>query len=302
MMDPYDRFELVLNDRIVKTPIALASMAGIVDAGYAIERADHAGVACIGGYSIDGPARAASAAMAAAGRAEFPDGDPIETIGAQILLLEDTDIVTAVNLRGTTPDAFVSLAEAFGTRVIYEIDAHCRQAPMIEAGSGEYFLHNPDKLAPIIEALASAGVTVSVKMRAGVAKNDQDLARAIWKAGADIIHVDLMDFGHAKLRQIRNSCPLALIANNGINTFDRAKDMFSHGADLISLARHADTATLASLDAAIAQMADETGWYNAPKQLCRGGDVRAFTFCCMPVKDCPLIPALSRIGMPRGTF
>ncbi|MBN1194557.1 MAG: methanogenesis marker 9 domain-containing protein [Methanomicrobiaceae archaeon] len=302
MMDPYDRFELLLNDRVVKTPIALASMAGMVDAGYVLERSEHVGAAFIGGYSIDEPTIAASRVMAEDGRKEFLSDDPIEEIGRQLLLLNDSDVVAGVNLRGSSPDSFRAVSERFGDRVIYEIDAHCRQPSMIGAGCGESLLQHPEALAAVIEGLKSDGVTVSVKIRAGVAKNDQDLARTIWKAEADIIHVDLMDFGHAKLRQIRNSCPLTIIANNGITTFARVKEMFSHGADLVSLARHADPATLARLDTAIAELADDVGWYNAPKQLCRGGDIRAFCFCCMPVKDCPLLPALRRIGMERSEF
>jgi len=159
-----------------------------------------------------------------------------------------------------------------------------------------------EKLLAVVRALKGTGVTVSVKIRAGVANDDRLLAGKLWEAGADILHVDLMDSGTAKLRQIRNSCPLMLIANNSINTFDRMKDMLSHGADIVSLARHADMRTLAGLDAAITRYADEEGWYNAPKQLCRGGDIRSLTFCCMPVKECPLIPTLSRIGMPREDY
>jgi len=80
------------------------------------------------------------------------------------------------------------------------------------------------------------------------------------------------------------------------------REMLSHGADMVSLARKADERTLAGLDAAISRYADEEGWYNSPKQLCRGGDVRSLTFCCMPVKECPLLPALSRIGIPKDDY
>jgi tRNA-dihydrouridine synthase B len=80
------------------------------------------------------------------------------------------------------------------------------------------------------------------------------------------------------------------------------KDMFSHGADMVSLARRSDERTLAGLDAAITRYADQHGWYNAPKQLCRGGDLRALTFCCMPVKNCPLIPTLERESMTREEY
>jgi len=153
-----------------------------------------------------------------------------------------------------------------------------------------------------VQALKAEGVTVSVKIRAGVAGDDRLLAKKLWEAGADILHIDLMDFGTAKLRQIRNSCPLMLIANNSVTTFDRMKDMLSHGADIVSLARQSDARTLAGLDAAITRYADEEGWYNAPKQLCRGGDIRSLAFCCMPVKECPLIPTLARINMPREDY
>jgi len=79
-------------------------------------------------------------------------------------------------------------------------------------------------------------------------------------------------------------------------------DMFAHGADMVSLARRSDERTLSGLDAAICRRADETGWYNAPKQLCRGGDVRSLTFCCMPVKHCPLLPFLDNIGLSRDEY
>ena len=302
MMEAYDRFELLVNDRVVKTPVAIASMAGIVDAAYVLERSAHVGAAFIGGYSIDGPTLEASRQMAQEGRKEFLYDDPLETLEREIDALKQSDVVMGINLRGSTPAAYAEVAGAFGDRVVYEIDAHCRQPAMLEAGCGEYLLEHPAKLVEIIRALKSADVTVSVKIRAGVAADDRDLAHTVWKAGADILHVDLMDYGHNKVRQLRNASPLMLIANNSINTFDRAMDAFSHGADLVSLGRKSDPWTLAGLDAAITRFADEGGWYNAPKQLCRGGDVRALAFCCMPVKACPLIPALEKIGLSRNEY
>ncbi len=302
MMEAYDRFELLINDQIVKTPVAIASMAGVVDAAYVLERADHIGAAFIGGYSVDGPTMDASRRMALEGRKEFLYDDPLEELGRQIDMLKQSDVVTGINLRGSTPAAYAEVASAFEDQVVYEIDAHCRQPAMVEVGCGEFLLQHPARLVEIIHALKSEDVTVSVKIRAGVAADDRDLARVIWKAGADILHVDLMDYGHTRIRQIRNSCPLTLIANNSITTFNRAMDAFSHGADLVSLARKSNLWTLAGLDAAITRVADESGWYNAPKQLCRGGDIRALAFCCMPVKPCPLIPTLERVGLSREDY
>jgi tRNA-dihydrouridine synthase B len=303
MMDAFERFGLLINDRVVRTPIALASMAGIVDSPYVLERADNVGLAFIGGYPIDAKTLLASTAIASAGdRKEFLPDNPVEELRKQIEMMRSSHVIPGINLRGSSPEAYRAIARELGDRVVYEIDAHCRQPEMIAAGCGEHFLKNQKDLCATIRALKEEKVTVSIKIRAGIAKDDRLLAQACWKAGADILHIDLMDFGSAKLRQIRNSCPLLIIANNSINTFDRMREMLSHGADMVSLARQADERTLSGLDAAITRYADEEGWYNSPKQLCRGGDVRSLTFCCMPVKECPLIPTLTRIDMPREEY
>jgi predicted metal-binding transcription factor (methanogenesis marker protein 9) len=33
-------------------------------------------------------------------------------------------------------------------------------------------------------------------------------------------------------------------------------------------------------------------WEDSPSHVCRGGDKRALSFCCPPVKPCPVIYAL----------
>jgi len=303
MMDAFERFGLLINDRVVRTPVGIASMAGIVDASYVLERAGHIGFAFIGGYSIDKKTMDAAQAMTDQGdRKEFLYNDPVEELTTQIEKMAKSTVIPGVNLRGSSPEAFRTIAGALGETVVYEIDAHCRQPAMVAAGCGEHYLKKPDELVAVVRALKKQGVTVSVKIRAGVAADDRMVAQKLWHAGADILHIDLMDFGPAKLRQIRNICPLMLIANNSITGFDKMKDMLSHGADLVSLARQSDVRTLSGLDAAITRFADGAGWYNAPKQLCRGGDIRALTFCCMPVKECPLQPALARMGISKENY
>ncbi|MDD1709353.1 MAG: methanogenesis marker 9 domain-containing protein [Methanoregulaceae archaeon] len=298
----FRKFGIILNRKVVKTPIAIASMAGMVDARYVLERQAHIGAAFIGGYSIDEKTLAASHEIAAKGRKEFLCDDPLKELGEQVRLLRRSDVVTGVNIRGSSPDSFREAAVELGDEVIYEIDAHCRQEPMNRAGVGEYYLHHPDELVRCVQALKSEGVFVSVKIRAGIHPNDAALAQTLWKAGADILHVDLMDLGYQKIRQMRNNCPIFIIANNSMHTFERMKEMLSHGADMVSLARKSDERTLGGLDAAISRYADEHGWYNSPKQLCRGGDLRSLAFCCMPVKNCPLIPTLDKIGVTREEY
>ena len=106
-------------------------MAGIVDAAYVLERADHIGLAFIGGYSIDEPTMNAAKSINSAGdRKEFLYDDPVTELMNQIRKMEGSDIITGINLRGSTPDSYCSLARALGDTVVYEIDAHCRQPAM----------------------------------------------------------------------------------------------------------------------------------------------------------------------------
>ncbi len=297
-----ERFSLRINGSAVRTPIALASMAGVVDAVYTLARAAHVGATFLGGYSVDQPTLAASRRMAGNSRAEFLLDDPIPALRREVGALDGSGLIVGLNLRSATPEALAEVARAIGPSVVYEIDAHCRQPEMIEVGAGEALVHRPEALEASIRALRDEGVSVSVKFRAGVASDDRAIARRCWEAGAEVLHVDLMDFGYPKIREIRNSVPLTLIANNSITTFDQMREMLSHGADLVSLARGASERTLAGLDAAITRYADEQGWYNSPKQLCRGGDIRSLAFCCMPVKSCPLLPTLEKIGLSRDRY
>ena len=128
MMHAFERFGLLINDRIVRTPVGIASMAGIVDVPYVLERAGHIGFAFIGGYSIDAPTLAAAKVVASGGdRKEFLYEDPVAELKAQVALMEKSDVVFGINLRGSSPDSFGSLAKAIGDTVVYEVDAHCRQ-------------------------------------------------------------------------------------------------------------------------------------------------------------------------------
>ena len=38
-------------------------------------------------------------------------------------------------------------------------------------------------------------------------------------------------------------------------------------------------------------------WEDSPSHVCRGGDKRALTFCCPPVKPCPIVFALEEAGI-----
>ncbi len=38
-------------------------------------------------------------------------------------------------------------------------------------------------------------------------------------------------------------------------------------------------------------------WEDSPSHVCRGGDKRALSFCCPPVKPCPIIYALEEVNL-----
>lgn len=295
-------YDICIGDLPVKSPVAVASMAGITDGPYISDLADHIGVGFIGGYAIDTGTMQAAKELIRQGREEFLPGNVADELKKQVALIQKTGVILGVNIRASEAASLVALARELGDGIIYEIDAHCRQKPMIDAGCGEYLLLHQEKLISYVQALKIAGVLVSVKIRAGVASSDPELARLLWKAGADILHIDLMDFTHEYVKKIRNVAPIFIIANNGINTFEKAKEMFAHGADMVSLARQSDPVTLKSLNDMITQYTREHGWYNAPKQLCRGGDIRSLAFCCMPVKPCPLLPTLEKYQISPQEF
>ena len=143
MMEHFERFGLLINNQVVRTPVAIASMAGYVDAEYVRAREKHIGLAFIGGYSIDEPAMKASMLMAREGREEFIHEDMISELRRQVSCMAGSDVVLGINMRGCSPAAFARVAEELGDGLVYEIDAHCRQPPMVEAGAGEYYLKNP---------------------------------------------------------------------------------------------------------------------------------------------------------------
>ena len=128
MMEHFERFGLMINDQIVRTPVAIASMAGVIDAAYVRARENHVGAAFIGGYSIDGPAMEASRVMEAGGRKEFLYEDIVPELRRQIEMMAGSDVVLGVNMRAASPEAYREVASELGPGVVYEIDAHCRQA------------------------------------------------------------------------------------------------------------------------------------------------------------------------------
>jgi TIM-barrel protein len=298
-------FDIRIGYASPKNPIALASMAGVSDSKFA-SRLRNAGLVILGGYNMDEQTNGAARKEIARGRSEFLSDEPMDFLKSE---LEATAGFTtiAINVRAATLSPYIhaaNLAKKFGA--ILEINAHCRQPEMTELGAGEALLKDAGKLCDYIKEIKKTDVVLSVKTRANVV-NDVELARAIEKAGADIIHIDAMSSEGADIgviRRVRNSTGLFIIGNNSVVDFESAKEMFSHGADMVSVARAAlsNPDVINQLILEVSSFQAMTGWYNAPKHICAGGDLRALAFCCLPVKPCALHGALKQAGISANEF
>ena len=303
-----DLFDIKIDDLSFKNPIALAPMGGITDSQFANEFAKDAGLVILGGYNLDAATNLAASEMAKRGRKEFVSDEPLKLIENELGSVK-TESVVAINVRSSTLEPLIEAARmAKNANAIIEIDAHCRQPEMTRIGVGEALLRDLSKLQDTIRKLKATGAIVSVKVRANVIDNIK-MAKAIEDAGADILHVDAMKKGSGAdmetIRKIRDATRLLLIGNNSVTDFDTAKEMFTRGADMVSVGRGVmeDPSLISSLVKEVTLLQQEIGWYNSPKHVCRGeGDLRGLAFCCLPVKPCPVHSNIKKIGLSAKEF
>jgi TIM-barrel protein len=303
-----DLFKINVGNLAIKNPIALASMGGITDSRFANEFAEDAGLVILGGYNLDAATNHAASEIVKRGRKEFISDEPLQLIDNELRSVK-TESVVAINVRSTTLEPLIEAAiMARNANAIIEIDAHCRQPEMTELGIGEALLSDLPKLRDTILKVKETGAIVSVKVRANVVDNIK-MAKAIEDAGADILHVDAMKEGAGAdieaIRKIRDATRLLLIGNNSVNDLNTAKEMFTRGADIVSVGRGImeDPSLITHLVNEITLIQKELGWYNAPKHVCRGeGDLRGLAFCCLPVKPCPVHSNVKKIGLSPKEF
>jgi len=300
-------FDLRIGYVSFKNPIALAPMAGIVDSAFANQYAGNAGLVVLGAFNLDKASIDVASKLVARGRKEFISDEPMELIKREIRAVTSGSAV-AVNVRSTTLEPLIEAAKIIKEEgAILELNAHCRQPEMLEAGIGEALLHDLPRLSAWIRAIKETGVVLSIKVRANVV-NDIELARLIDKSGADIIHVDAVLEGFGvdldAILNYRDATRLFLIGNNSITDFEAAKDMFSRGADMVSIARGVmeNPELINELRENVNSYQKSIGWYNAPKHVCSEGDFRALAFCCLPVKPCPVHEKIRKLGYTAEEF
>lgn len=300
-------FDLHIGYVRFKNPIALAPMAGTVDSAFANQYASSAGLVVLGAFNLDKASIAVASALVARGRKEFISNEPMELIKKEIRAVTSGSAV-AVNVRSTTLDPLIEAAKIVKEEgAILELNAHCRQPEMLEAGLGEALLRDLPRLSAWIRAIKETGVVLSVKVRANVV-DDIELARLIDKAGADIIHVDAGNEGFGTdldaILNYRDATRLFLIGNNSVKDFETAKEMFTRGADMVSAARGVleNSGLIQELVENVTSYQQSIGWYNAPKHVCSDGDFRGLAFCCLPVKPCPVHEKFRKLGYTAEEF
>lgn len=223
-------------------PLALASLSGEADATWALAAAGTVGAAFLGGIALDEPTRSAARQMVEdRDRTEFLPDDPVEFVDRQLAQLDDAPLQAGVNVRAAGPDPVREAAAVCASHgAILEVNAHCRQPEMCEAGSGHALLSAPDRLAEQVAAAAATGATVSVKVRTEVPGVDLPaVARRAADAGADIVHVDAMDSEPA-VADVASATEAAVVANNGVRDAATAREYLDLGADAVSVARASD--------------------------------------------------------------
>ncbi|MFB6074055.1 MAG: tRNA-dihydrouridine synthase [Haloarculaceae archaeon] len=227
--------------RAFEPRVALASLSGRSDAGWARAVEAHVGCAVLGGIAFDGPTRRAARAMADRDRREFLPDDPLAFLDRELAALADAPLRPGFNVRSAAPEPVAAAAAVCRDHdAILEVNAHCRQAEMCAAGAGEALLRQRERLREHVAAAAETGATVSVKVRAEVDGVDLPaVARDIERAGADAIHVDAMD-SERVVERVADATGLFVIANNGVRGRDTAREYLEYGADAVSVGRASD--------------------------------------------------------------
>jgi len=222
-------------------PVALASLSGESDADWAAAGAPYAGLAVLGGIALDDETREAARALVDRDRSEFLPPDPVAFVDEQLAALADVPVRPGFNVRTTTPDPLERAAAVCASHgAVLEVNAHCRQEEMCAAGAGERLLRDTDRLCAQVEAAATAGAAVSVKVRAEVDGVDLvETAARVGEAGAAFVHLDAMD-SEAVVEPVAQATEAAVIANNGVRDRETVAEYLEYGAAAVSVGRPSD--------------------------------------------------------------
>ncbi|MDY6780345.1 MAG: dihydropyrimidine dehydrogenase, partial [Halobacteria archaeon] len=219
--------------------VGLASEAGLTDADYVLRRSEWLDAAFIGGIHADGETREAALEMVDRGRDEFMYDDAFDFVRREFERLEDSEVVPGVNVRSSSPEPLTEMGRIVDRHDgLLEINAHCRQPEMVEAGCGHSLLRDTDELRRRISAAAESGATVGAKIRAEVDGVEIPEVTSAVECSGDFLHIDCMD-SPGVIDSVAHDTDLLVIANNGVRSREDVDDYLERGADMVSTARGA---------------------------------------------------------------
>ncbi|NPV62551.1 MAG: methanogenesis marker 9 domain-containing protein [Methanotrichaceae archaeon] len=159
-----------------------------------------------------------------------------------------------------------------------------------------------NRLLAVLPRIKRCGTTISARIRPE--DLSADLFSKLCACEPDLIHLDLRGLNGMGPRFVKKVADIRgpkIMALGDVKDFDDAESLLAMGSDLVSL-KGADPEFAEWLSQAMKEYDALSGWYNAPKHICSGGDLRGLAFCCPPVKHCPLLGALKKAGMSAEEF
>lgn len=228
----------------------LGAMAGICDGEFTKKFTNqNVDIITLGGFSCDIPTYEASCMIKDMGRDEFT----IKPCNLSDYITDNIKIIhdynpnwngkICVNIRGSNSEGFKILKDNTDIDIL-EINAHCRQKPITDVGSGQNLQYNLDILEDIIYEVSShENYDTSIKLRANVEGVDiLDIIDIINQYPVKYIHIDAMKPGimcadYEIIEKISENTDKHIIANNSVTTYDDYIKMINHKANSISVAR-----------------------------------------------------------------
>jgi putative methanogenesis marker domain 9 len=237
-----------------------------------------------------------------------PYGKPCSNGSAGLLLIDDIDLDKISISEIESGLAEIDSQSAIGLSVSSSEDA-----PLMDAArfaSRNLFLldlnlsrsKDRTRLLDLIPKMKRCGTTISARIRPE--DLSADLFQKLCASQPDIIHLDLRGLngmGPKFVKKVADIRGPRIMALGDVKDFEDAESLLAMGSDLISL-KGADPEFAEWLAEAMKEYDSVSGWYNAPKHICSGGDLRGLAFCCPPVKHCPLLGALKKTGMSPEEF
>jgi len=161
---------------------------------------------------------------------------------------------------------------------------------------------DPERIKEVVSRVKRYGTTLSVKVRPEILQ--EGMVAELGRARLDLIHLDLTGMngvGPKVVRKTADSMGPKIMAMGDVANFEDAKALLAMGADMISL-QSPEPGFARKLSDQVGNYDDQSGWYNCPKHICSGGDLRGLAFCCPPVKHCPILGALKKAGFTPESF